>query len=188
VLQFLQPKKCAFSANTKILMSSLKGYHRTAIVTKKCNQHHYVVCDLQTLCSVLYCRRGFFGKRRCFCCFNQFCVTEINVQFCCICKEMSVIASTLKRRQKLMWLSAGHYTMWRPIQFYVICKKMSMLLWNRTLYIECCSQTFINAAFSVATPFMFLFSLVHFPTDYVVYFSLLFRCCMCIWHMLLKYY
>jgi len=35
VLQFLQPKKCAFSVNTKILMSSLKRYDtiRDAILT-----------------------------------------------------------------------------------------------------------------------------------------------------------
>ena len=57
-----------------------------------------------------------------------------------------------------------------------------MLRWNETLYIECCSETFINAAF------MFYSHLYIFPTDYVVYFSLLFRCCMCVWHMLLKCY
>ena len=34
MLQFLQPKLCAFSVNTKILMSSLKGHDRTAIVTE----------------------------------------------------------------------------------------------------------------------------------------------------------
>jgi len=37
--------------------------------------------------------------------------------------------------------------------------------------------------------FYVLFSLVHFPTDYTVYFSFaIFRCCMCVCHTLLKYY
>jgi len=42
------------------------------------------------------------------------------------------------------------------------CPWMSMLLWNKTLYIECCSETSINAAF------VFYSALVHSLTDYTV--------------------
>ena len=62
------------------------------------------------------------------------------------------------------------------------CPWMSVLLWNKTLYIECCSETFINVAF------MFHTRSYIFPQTIQCISHLLFRCCMCVCLMLLKYY
>jgi len=59
---------------------------------------------------------------------------------------------------------------------------VNAILWNKTLYIECCSETFINAAF------MFYSHLYIFPQTIQCISHLLFRCCMCVCHMLLKNY
>ena len=61
------------------------------------------MCDLQTLCSILFAEEDFSANGD----VSAVLINSVllkNVQISCICKEMSVIASTLKRRQKLVQL------------------------------------------------------------------------------------
>jgi len=62
-----------------------------------------------------------------------------------------------------------------------LCPWMSMLLWNKILYIECCSVTSIYQR-------CFCFILTCTFSQTIQCISPMFRCCMCVCHMLLKYY
>jgi len=79
-----------------------------------------MVCDLQTLCSILFAEEDFSANGNVSAISNNSALLK-NVQISCICKEMSVIASTLKRRQKLVKLSAGHYTIILKTAVYPQC-------------------------------------------------------------------